>query len=492
MPSLRETTADAPAPVRAVSNALSQWIGQLGPVWVEGQVTQFTRRPGLNTVFVTLRDPVAEVSLQVTCARTLFDSLNPPLVEGASVVVHARPSFYAGNGSLSLAASDVRMVGLGELLARLERRRQLLAAEGLFDPARKRRLPFLPGCVGLVTAPGSAAERDVLDNTRRRWPAVRFTPAYAAMQGQRCALEVIEAVERLDRDPEVDVIVVARGGGSVEDLLPFSDEGLVRAVHAVRTPVVSAIGHEPDSPLLDLVADVRASTPTDAAKLVVPDVAEEVHGVTTARGRLRAAVAQLVAREQAALDAVRSRPALADPRWLVEERRHEVDDLVRRARRDPGALARPRRRQPRPPASAGPVTLPAGDAAPGLRGAAGRGRPRRVLGGRRRARPGRQRARRRRPGAGHHHRNPTRGVAVSSNDEAATAAGTRAGGSETLPYEQAREELVEVVRRLEAGGTTLEESLALWERGEQLATVCQQWLDGARRRLEAAISDDDG
>ena len=333
MPSLRETTADAPAPVRAVSNALAQWVGQLGAVWVEGQVTQFTRRPGLATVFVTLRDPVAEVSLQVTCARTLFDSLNPPLVEGASVVVHARPSFYAGNGSLSLAASDVRMVGLGELLARLERRRQLLAAEGLFDPARKRRLPFLPSCIGLVTAPGSAAERDVLDNARRRWPAVRFSPTYAAMQGTRCALEVIEAVERLDRDPVVDVIVVARGGGSVEDLLPFSDEGLLRAVHGVRTPVISAIGHEPDTPLLDLVADVRASTPTDAAKLLVPDVAEEVRGIATARGRLRTAVEQFLAREQAALDAVRSRPVLADPRAIVDERHREVDELRGRARR---------------------------------------------------------------------------------------------------------------------------------------------------------------
>jgi exodeoxyribonuclease VII large subunit len=228
------------------------------------------------------------------------------------------------------------MVGLGELLARLERRRQLLAAEGLFDPARKRRLPFLPGCVGLVTAPGSAAERDVLGNARRRWPAVRIETAYAAMQGQRSALEVIEAVERLDRDPAVEVIVVARGGGSVEDLLPFSDEGLVRAVHAVRTPVVSAIGHEPDTPLLDLVADVRASTPTDAAKLVVPDVAEEQRGVTTARDRLRGAIAQRLSREQAALDALRSRPALADPRGLVDERRAEVDDLRRRARRSLG------------------------------------------------------------------------------------------------------------------------------------------------------------
>ena len=333
MPSLRDTTAEAPAPVRAVSNALSQWIGQLGALWVEGQVTQFSRRPGLGTVFLTLRDPVAEVSVQVTCARTLFDSLNPPLVEGASIVIRARPTFYPGNGSLSLAASDIRMVGLGELLARLERRRQLLAAEGLFDPALKRRLPFLPGCVGLVTAPGSAAERDVVDTARRRWPAVRIETAYAAMQGQRSALDVIEAVERLDRDPEVDVIVVARGGGSVEDLLPFSDEGLIRAVAGARTPVVSAIGHEPDSPLLDLVADVRASTPTDAAKLVVPDVREELQLVATARDRLRSGVARLIAREQQGLDALRSRPVLADPRTLVADRASEVAGLRARSHR---------------------------------------------------------------------------------------------------------------------------------------------------------------
>ena len=232
--------------------------------------------------------------MQVTCARTLFDSLNPPLVEGASVVIHARPTFYAGNGSLSLAASDIRMVGLGELLARLERRRQLLAAEGLFEPARKRRLPFLPRCVGLVTAPGSAAERDVVEHARRRWPAVRFEMAYAAMQGQRSASRSSRPWSASTAHGDVDVIIVARGGGSVEDLLPFSDEGLIRAVHAARTPVVSAIGHEPDTPLLDLVADVRASTPTDAAKRVVPDVVEEQRHVTAARDRLRGGVRQLV------------------------------------------------------------------------------------------------------------------------------------------------------------------------------------------------------
>ncbi|GAA4380565.1 exodeoxyribonuclease VII large subunit [Nocardioides caricicola] len=328
-----ETSLESPAPVRQIANAIAGWVDRLGAVWVEGQVAQVSRRPGMNTVFMTLRDAVADISVPVTCSRTLFDGLNPPLVEGASIVVHAKPSYYANRGTLSLYARDIRMVGLGELLARLERRRQLLAAEGLFAAELKRSLPFLPGTVGLVTAPSSAAERDVLENARRRWPAVRFEVAYAAMQGPRSAAEVIEAVERLDRNAAVEVIVVARGGGSVEDLLPFSDEALIRAVHAIRTPLVSAIGHEPDSPLLDLVADVRASTPTDAAKLVVPDVVEELRQVEHARVRVRGALERWLAREQAGLDALRSRPALADPRTLLDARRDEVEQLRDRARR---------------------------------------------------------------------------------------------------------------------------------------------------------------
>jgi exodeoxyribonuclease VII large subunit len=282
---------------------------------------------------MTMRDSAADISVPVTCARTLFDSLNPPLVEGASVVIHAKPDYYANRGSLSLVAREIRMVGLGELLARLERRRQLLAAEGMFDSALKKPLPFLPRCVGLVTAPHSAAERDVVENARRRWPGVEFHTAFAAMQGTRAASEVIDALARLDRDPEVDVIVVARGGGSVEDLLPFSDEALVRAVAGTRTPVVSAIGHEPDTPLLDLVADVRASTPTDAAKHLVPDIVEERKGVSWARDRVRTLVRQLVARETQALADLRARPALADPRTLLDARGVEVDDLRDRARR---------------------------------------------------------------------------------------------------------------------------------------------------------------
>jgi exodeoxyribonuclease VII large subunit len=328
-----DTSLEHPAPVRQIANAISGWVDRLGAVWVEGQVAQFNRRQGMNTVFMTLRDTVADISIPLTCSRQLFDSLNPPMVEGASVVVHAKPSFYANRGSISLYARDIRMVGLGELLARIERRRQLLAAEGLFAAERKRRLPFLPGMVGLVTAPGSAAERDVLDNSRRRWPAVRFTVRHAAMQGTSSAAEVIEALGRLDRDPVVDVIVVARGGGSVEDLLPFSDEGLLRAVFAARTPVVSAIGHEPDSPLLDLVADVRASTPTDAAKLVVPDVLEEVARVDQLRRRGRQLVAAWLQREQQALDTIRARPVLADPANGLTDRQHEVLALRERARR---------------------------------------------------------------------------------------------------------------------------------------------------------------
>ncbi|MBM9459766.1 exodeoxyribonuclease VII large subunit [Nocardioides sp. zg-536] len=328
-----ETSLEKPAPVRAIANAISGWIDRLGAVWVEGQVTQVSRRPGLATVFMTLRDSVADISVPVTCSRVMFDGLATPVTEGASVVIHARPSYYANRGTLSLQAREIRMVGLGELLARLEQRRQLLAAEGLFAAERKRRLPTVPQRIGLVTAANSAAERDVIENATRRWPAVAFEVVHAAMQGHRCASEVIEAVRRLDAHPEVDVIVIARGGGSVEDLLPFSDEGLIRVVAAARTPVVSAIGHEPDSPLLDLVADLRASTPTDAAKRVVPDMAQEASRVREARTRIRQAVSARLEREQHTLDAIRSRPVLAEPATVLDARHDELDDLRHRIRR---------------------------------------------------------------------------------------------------------------------------------------------------------------
>jgi exodeoxyribonuclease VII large subunit len=312
---------------------MAGWINKLGAIWVEGQVTQVTRRPGQRTVFLTLRDPSVDMSLPVTCSVALLDALPGGLTDGAHVVVHAKPSFFPARGTLSLYADEIRPVGIGELLARLEHLKRILTAEGLFAAERKRPLPFLPTVVGVVCGRASAAEKDVVENARRRWPAVRFRVEEVAVQGPQAVSEVTAALGRLDADPEVDVIVVTRGGGSLEDLLPFSNEALVRAVADCRTPVVSAIGHEADTPLLDLVADVRASTPTDAAKRVVPDVGEETARVTQLLSRGRDAVESFLARELAALGNLRSRPVLADPHVMFDGRRDDVVQLRDRARR---------------------------------------------------------------------------------------------------------------------------------------------------------------
>ena len=331
-----DTSVEKPAPVRVIANAMTGYVDRLGPVWVEGQIAQLTRRPSTPTVFMTLRDPLAEVSVQVTCHRSVLDAMATPVTEGARVIVHAKFAYYVPRGSLSLVAKEIRPVGVGELLARIEQRRQLLAAEGLFDPARKRRLPFLPGLIGLIVGRDSAAERDVIDNARRRWPGVLFRVEHAAVQGHDAARQVIEALRVLDKDPQVDVIIVSRGGGALEDLLPFSDEGLVRAVADCRTPVVSAIGHEEDQPLLDLVADLRVSTPTDAAKRVVPDVVEELQKVVATRDRGRYVLRGLVQREQQALTTMRSRPVLADPHRVFDQLSEQVTVLVARSRQTVG------------------------------------------------------------------------------------------------------------------------------------------------------------
>ncbi len=325
-----ETSADSPAPLRQVNTLVGQYIDRLGTIWVEAEVAQLNRRPGI--CFLTLRDLRATLSAQATCHIAILDALPAPVAAGARVVVQAKPRFYEPNGSFSLEVREIRLAGEGELLAQLERRKQLLAAEGLFDPRLKKPLPFLPALIGLVTGKDSAAERDVLENARLRWPGVRFDVRHALMQGSSSARDVIGAVRALDA-AGVDVIVVARGGGSTEDLLPFSDEALVRAVHACRVPVVSAIGHEPDTPILDLVADVRASTPTDAAKRVVPDAAQEQSGLVQARGRLRGAVARLVDREAQQLQQIRSRPVLRTPASLVDAQEALVEDQLGRARR---------------------------------------------------------------------------------------------------------------------------------------------------------------
>jgi exodeoxyribonuclease VII large subunit len=326
-----ETSAESPVPVRTVLRLVGEWIGKLGRVWVEGQIAELSKRG--STVYLTLRDPVAAVSVRVICPRQVFEAADPAPADGARVVIWARPDFSMTKGSFSLSALEVRAVGIGELLARLERLRRSLAAEGLFAAERKRRLPFLPGQVGLICGRDSAAERDVLENAARRWPAVKFRVEEVAVQGPYAVSEVTEALQSLDADSAVDVIIIARGGGSIEDLLPFSDESLVRAVAACRTPVVSAIGHEQDVPLLDLVADVRASTPTDAARRVVPDIAEQVAIIAELRSRARRHLAGRIDREASWLASIRSRPVLSNPVAEIDRRHEQVIALAERARR---------------------------------------------------------------------------------------------------------------------------------------------------------------
>ncbi len=327
-----QTSAEHPAPLRQVSQLIEGYVGRLGTIWVEGQVTEVNRRPGV--CFLTVRDLLATVSISVTCNSGVLDASPAPVTEGSRVVIHAKPTFYLPTGRLSLEAREIRPVGEGELLARLERRKQLLAAEGLFDPALKKPLPVLPRGIGLITGQGSAAERDVLENARDRWPGVHFVVRHAVMQGSSSAQAVIAALGELGSDADVDVIVIARGGGSVEDLLPFSDEALIRAVYACTTPVVSAIGHEPDTPILDLVADFRASTPTDAAKRLVPDVREELVRVAAMRARGLQAVRGRVERELHGLAQLRSRPVLAAPHTIVDAQQKVVRDALAQARRD--------------------------------------------------------------------------------------------------------------------------------------------------------------
>ncbi|WP_344248476.1 exodeoxyribonuclease VII large subunit [Isoptericola hypogeus] len=328
----RDTTAERPWPVRLLSEKIREYVAKMSTVWVEGQVVEHTYRGRAGMQFVTLRDTDVEASLPVHMLTRAFDGLHHKPEVGDHVVVQARPEFWTKAGRLSLRATAIRQVGVGELLARIDQLRRVLAAEGLFDVDRKRPLPFLPAVVGLVCGRESKAEHDVVVNARSRWPQVRFEIREVAVQGVNAVREVSAAIAELDARRDVDVLVVARGGGSVEDLLPFSNEALVRVAAACTTPLVSAIGHETDAPLLDLVADYRASTPTDAAKRIVPDVAEERARVTQARQRIRAAMASRLDREQHGLDAVRSRPALATPQSMVDAREREVGQHVRHAR----------------------------------------------------------------------------------------------------------------------------------------------------------------
>ena len=310
-----ETTRDRPWPVRHLSPKIGDYISKMSPVWVEGQLLNVKRWKHL--VFVTLRDTDQNMSLRATVPAAQFDALGPGITDGSRVVLYARTTWYQRDGSLTLDTKEIATVGVGDLLARIEALKEALAAEGLFDADRKVPLPFVPRLVGLICANQGDAEHDVVENAQRRWPGVRFEIRRVTVQGARCVPETTAAIRELDANPDVDVIVVARGGGSFEDLLPFSDETLLRVAAACVTPLVSAIGHEKDSPLLDLVADYRASTPTDAGKRIVPDAAAELAGVAWARQTMARSVLGLVERGRLDLAAVTSRPVLARPSALL-------------------------------------------------------------------------------------------------------------------------------------------------------------------------------
>ncbi|MCV7153493.1 exodeoxyribonuclease VII large subunit [Mycolicibacterium pyrenivorans] len=327
-------SADNPFPVRGVAIRVAGWIDKLGAVWVEGQIAQLTLRPNSNTAYITLRDPAADMSLSLTCPRALVTNAPVKMTDGTQVIVFGKPNFYTGRGTFSLRVSEIRAVGIGELLARIDRLRRLLDAEGLFDPRLKRPIPFLPGTIGLITGRASAAEHDITAVATGRWPAVRFAVRNTVVQGPNAVPQIVDALRALDADPDVDVIVLARGGGSVEDLLPFSDETLCREIARCTTPVVSAIGHEPDNPLCDLVADLRAATPTDAAKRIVPDTAAEQALVSDLRRRSARALRNWVNREQHTLTQLRSRPVLARPLDAVDARAEEIHRARATARRD--------------------------------------------------------------------------------------------------------------------------------------------------------------
>lgn len=324
-----ETTAENPWPLSVLSNKMKSYIDRMSSVWIEGQVVELNHRGKAS--YLTLRDTDVEMSLPVQIWKNVLDRTGAQLSEGSHVVANLKADFWTKTGRLTMRANDIRAVGLGELLARLERLKKQLAAEGLFDTARKKRLPFLPNRIGLITGRDSDAQKDVVRNVHLRWPAADFEIRNTAVQGPDAVPGVMKNLAELDADPTIDVIVIARGGGSMEDLLPFSNEALVRAVSNAQTPVVSAIGHEADRPILDEVADLRASTPTDAAKRIVPDVAEEAMGILNARAMLDAAVNRIIDREQEMLTAVRSRPVLAEPQTMVDAREDELLMLRRRS-----------------------------------------------------------------------------------------------------------------------------------------------------------------
>jgi len=329
---MQETSAESPAPVRVISEAIGEYLSRLGNVWIEGELSEVTVRPGAQMVFMRLRDTSADMSISIMCHKSVLESV-APLPQNARVVMNSKVSWYAKNGSLSFSVKEIRQVGVGELLARLEALKNQLAGEGLFDDSNKQELPFLPKSVGLICGRNSDAEKDVVENAKRRWSSVHFEIREVAVQGAAAVVEVSGALRELDANPDVEVIIITRGGGSFEDLLPFSDESLVRLVASCTTPIVSAIGHEKDAPLLDLVADFRASTPTDAGKRVVPDMEEELTKISNLRGRALRFLQSRIDFEVAKIAQFLDRPSMREPLTMITTRAEVISNLSARAHR---------------------------------------------------------------------------------------------------------------------------------------------------------------
>ena len=326
-----ETSSESPAPVRVVSEAIKDYVDRLGPIWIEGEISELNERSGMMA-FMRLRDTSVDMSISVMCHKSVIATIKP-LPDNARVVMYAKPSWYTKNGSLSFSAREIRQVGVGELLARLEALKNLLAAEGLFNSDRKITLPLLPKVIGLICGRNTDAEKDVVENAKRRWPSVQFEIREVTVQGAAAVSEVSDALRELEANKDVEVIIITRGGGSFEDLLPFSDESLVRLAASCTTPIVSAIGHEKDSPLLDLVADYRASTPTDAAKRVVPDIAEEIAMIGAMRDRARRTVVNRINLEATQIANFKNRPVMKDPHVLITSRAEIIAGLRDRSNR---------------------------------------------------------------------------------------------------------------------------------------------------------------
>ncbi len=326
-----ETSSESPAPVRVVSEAIKDYVDRLGPIWIEGEISELNERSGMMA-FMRLRDTSVDMSISVMCHKSVIATVKP-LPDNARVVLYAKPSFYTKNGSISFSAREIRQVGVGELLARLEALKNLLAGEGLFDSDRKVALPLLPKVIGLICGRNTDAEKDVVENAKRRWPSVQFEIREVTVQGAAAVSEVSDALRELEANKDVEVIIITRGGGSFEDLLPFSDEGLVRLAASCSTPIVSAIGHEKDAPLLDLVADYRASTPTDAAKRVVPDIAEEIAMIGAMRDRARRTLVNRINLEATQIANFKNRPVMKDPLVLITTRAEIIAGLRDRSNR---------------------------------------------------------------------------------------------------------------------------------------------------------------